>query len=294
MIQLRDNSQILSYSNCQLSWMFKYQLGLKRIEEGETEHHRNFGKAIHSALEAWFTMPSAEAAFVAFRKDYPDQLDENDLCKTQANGILLLEKYFEKWASDPIKYEILGVEERIDFQVGSHPFCAKIDTVVKDKKYGQIFGLEHKTTGKALNFNYWAKYNPNSQLCAQTTAIKSKYGDCAGIIVDAMSFGFRQRKYKDEPAGFHCDLQRVEHNIRNEQLTIWEKSTIKTIEDIKRSMEFGSYAMNTDQCTFCSYKSICQAGYTWSDDEELIRLTYEQTDPLGYLNLPQEETNANS
>lgn len=288
---MKDNSQILTYSNCELRWWFQYGLGLKKIEEDETEHHRNFGGAAHSGLDRWFRGLGKEAAISAFKEAYPEQLDEADLAKTQTNGIELLERYFSKYSTDLEKYEILGVEERIDFKVGEHDFCVKNDTVILDKKYGQIFGLEHKTTGKTLNFNYWARYNPNSQLCAQTAAIKHKYGSCAGIMVDAMSFGYRQRAYKGEPAGFHCDFQRLELNINEGQLSIWERSTIKTIEDILRDLESKRFSMNTDQCQFCSYKPICQAGWTWEDDEELIRLAYEQVDPLAYLNLsPTTET----
>lgn len=287
---MRDNSQVLAYRRCPLSWHNKYVLGLEKIQEDSVEHDRNFGKAIHSALAEWWKQTSGESALEIFKNEYSVQLNEDDKAKTQENGLTLLAKYFERYASDKEKYELLAVEERIDFKVGGMDFCVKCDTVVRDKKYGQVYSLEHKTTKKSLTFDYWGQYDPNSQLCAQTAGVKAKYGECAGVIVDAMSFGFRQRAYKGEPAGFHMDFGRMEYNLNQGQLDQWERSTIKTLEDIESDLKFDRWAMNTDSCRFCSYKAICQAAWQWPEDKELILLTYQQkANPLDYLNVVEVE-----
>lgn len=284
---LRDNSQVLAYRECPLKWRNKYILGLEKIQEGETEHDRNFGKAFHAALAMWWNQsPVGANIFKKFEQEYPVQLNEDDLAKTQGNGLILLERYLERYGSDHQRYEVLAVEERIDFKVGGKDFCVKCDTVVRDKKYGQVYSLEHKTTKKSLTFNYWAQYNPNSQLCAQTAGVRAKYGECAGVIVDAMSLGFRKRAYKGEEAGFHCDFGRMEFNINQSQLDQWERSTIKTLEDIEADTASNRWAMHTGACQFCSYKAICEAAWDWEQDKELILLAYKQKDdPFDYLSV---------
>lgn len=279
-----DNSQCLQYRACPLSHHLKYHVGLEKIQEGEVEHDRNFGGAIHVALEVWHKGGTRESALGAFREAYPDQLDESDLAKTQANGETMLATYFKRYANDFEKYKILAVEEKIEFTVDATPYAVKCDTVVQDKKYGSIYGLDNKTTKEALTFDYWSQYEPNSQICSQTAGIKERFGECAGIIINAMSFGYRQRAYKGEPAGFHMDFGRMEYNITDAQLEIWRKSVMATVRNMAQDDEMTSYAMNTAQCRFCSFKSICQAGWTWPEDEELILLNYQiNPNPLEYL-----------
>lgn len=281
-----DNSQLLTFRSCPLSWRNKYILGLEKIQEDATEHDRNFGGAIHGVLAVWYKGGTKEDALEAFKNLYPSQLDEEDKAKTQENGLILLDKYFTRYSTDLSKYKILEVETRIDFDLGGHEFCVKADTVVQDLKYGMIYSLEHKTTKKSLTFDYWSQYEPNSQLCAQTEGIKRKHGSCAGVIVDAMSFGYRQRAYKGEAAGFHCDFGRLEFNLNEAQIGQWKASAIKTMEDMVKDVEADRWAMNTSQCRFCSYRPICQSAWSWPEDKELILLTYQQKDnPLEYLNV---------
>lgn len=289
MSQLRDNSQCLSHSNCPTQWRFKNLIGLDKIRENEVEHDRNFGKAIHEGLAHWFRSWNSASSLKKFQEGYTVQLNESDLAKTQENGTTLLEKYFERYASDQQKYEILAVEERIDFKVGGRDYCVKCDAVVRDRKYGQVFSLEHKTTKKSLNYQYWDKYDPNSQMCSQTAGVKSKYGECAGVIVDAMAFGYRQKAYKGEPAGFHAKFERLEKNVNDSQLAQWEKSTVKVLEDIERDVELDSFSMNTDACVWCSYKEICRAAWSYPEDKDLILLNYQiNPNPHDYLNVEVE------
>lgn len=281
---MRDNTQVLCYRNCPTQFYFRFVLGLEKIKEDEVEHDKNFGKAIHTGLKLWNQGNSEEKCLEAFKKDYPSQLNPEDQAKTQENGVKLLSKYFQRYKSDREKYEIVDVEKLIEFNVGQHLFCAKLDTKVRDKKYDQMYSLEHKTTKKNLDYKYWSIYEPNSQLCSQTSAIKSQDGECAGVIVDAMSFGFRKNKYKDQPAGFHMDFGRMEFNLNQAQLDQWKRSTEKTLDDIQSDLESNKWAMNTDACRFCSFRSICQAAWSWEEDQELILLTYQQKEnPLDYM-----------
>jgi hypothetical protein len=191
--------------------------------------------------------------------------------------------------SDLEKYKILGVEERIDFKLGEMSFSVKCDTVIQDLKYGQIYTLEHKTTKKNLDYKYWSQYDPNSQIATQTTGVKAKYGECAGVIINALSFGFRQRASKYGPAGFHMDFGRTEFNRNFDQLKLWEESTLKKLRDLERDIEVDTWSMHTDSCWKCPFKPICSAGWTWEQDQELILLNYQRVDPFSYLTEDQKE-----
>ena len=284
---LRDNSQVSTFRNCPLQYKYKYVVGLERQEEGESEHHRNFGKAIHGGLEMLHKGGTTEAMLTAFESLYPEQLDESDLAKTQENGLTLLKAYATRYVNDKDKYKFLDVETRIDFQVGGRDFCVKCDAVVENIKYGGIYSLETKTTGKTLAYKYWDQYNPNHQLDAQTAGVRSKFGECAGVIVNAISFGYRQRKYKEEPAGFHYAFERAEFNRPDAALKQWEISTVQTLEDIENAIEKDRFPANTNACTFCSFKSICAASWSWPEDEDLILLTYQKkANPFDYISNP--------
>jgi hypothetical protein len=277
-----DSSQTQAFKDCPRKYQFKYKECLKKIEEGTEEHHANFGGAIHSALEVYYKGSGMEAGIEAFKKDYPSQLNTEDLAKTQENGIALLKAYEARYKAEDKKFKVLSVEEKIEFEIlPGIMFAVKLDTVVENLEHGGIYSLEHKTTSKSLTYDYWGQFDPNAQMSAQTYAITKKYGHCAGVIVNAMKFGFRKRAYNGEPAGFHYEFQRQMINRNDRQINSWMKDTCHWITGIQRSESY--YAMNTGQCKFCSYKQICQPAWDPKEDAELIAIQYEKHDPFEYL-----------
>ena len=46
-----------------------------------------------------------------FKDLYPKQLDENDKCKTQANGLMMLENYVKKYSEEDKKWKVITVED---------------------------------------------------------------------------------------------------------------------------------------------------------------------------------------
>lgn len=282
-VEYRDNSQILEYRKCPTSWFFKYVLGLRKVKEDGAEHDKSFGKAFHRGVEFFRKRKPAEECITEFKKQYPLQLDPTDLAKTQPHGVKLLNEYFTRYSDDFDRYEILAVEERLDLKLADETYSVKCDAVVRNKQFGSIYGIDTKTTKKYLDFKYWAQYNPNSQITSQTFAIEQKYGECAGIIIDAVQLGFRQKASKLGPAGFHYSMNRMEFNCSPRQMEIWQASALKSLEEMKRDQEAGKFAMNTGACWNCSFRGICEAAWSWPEDSELILLNYEQSDPFAYL-----------
>ena len=275
-----DNSSLQAYKDCNERYRLRYILSLKKIEEDRDEHDRNFGKAIHSGLEEIYKTGDMAKAKEAFVRDYPNQLSGEDFAKTQENGLILIEAYQKHYKEEDKSLEILSVEVHDTFKVGEIDFSVKIDLVVR--KQGCVYFVDHKTTGKAFNWTYWDRFEPNPQVTAYTAYCRSKYGECSGGIINAIRFGHRQRAYKGEPARFYYEFQRQLFNRNLDQIKAWASDTtqwVKTLEEAKRDTS-NVWNKNEGQCGYCSYKEVCIS----CNDEQIINQLYERINPMEYLN----------
>lgn len=280
-----DNSKLQQFKNCPESFRLKYLEGLKKREDGVEDHDKNFGKAIHSGLEAHYLGKPIESVKEGFTREYPLQLSEEDLAKTQENGLILLEAYIKHYKEEDKRWTVKAVEVADQFEIGNGiQFQVKIDLVVEQQ--GCIYFVDHKTTGKAFNWAYWQQFEPNSQITAYTAYCQAKYGECSGGIINALQLGYRQRAYKGEPAGFHYQFQRQLFNRNRDQINEWKRDTIGWIEDMDHmssAVYIGeplAWPKNEGQCRFCSFKEICIS----LADEQIIEQLYEKVDPNAYLN----------
>ena len=274
-----DNSQLQTFKDCPERYRIKYVEGLSKIEEGKDEHDKNFGKAIHSGLECYYKGGGLEASKEAFKRDYPEQLNGEDLAKTQETGLILLEAYAKHYAQEDKSLEILSVEVKDSFKIEGIEFLVKIDMVVK--KQGCVYFVDHKTTGKAFNWMYWSRFEPNPQITAYTAYCQAKYGECSGGIINAIRFGHRQRAYKGEPAGFYYEFQRQLFNRNNDQVKAWKEDTLRWVASLEEAKHDTSnvWRKNEGQCGYCSFKEVCIS----CNDEQIKQQLYEVTNPLEYL-----------
>lgn len=279
-MNLIDNSSLQAYKDCPERYRLRNVLGLKKIEEGRDEHDKNFGKAIHSGLEALYKGKTLIDAKEAFKADYPDQQNSEDFAKTQENGLILLEAYQKHYVNEDKQIEILSVEVHDTFKIGEIDFSVKIDLVVR--KQGCVYFVDHKTTGKAFNWTYWSRFEPNPQITAYTAYCKAKYGECSGGIINAIRFGHRQRAYKGEPAGFYYEFQRQLFNRNQDQIKAWESDTTQWVTSLNESKKDSNvvWRKNEGQCGYCSFKEVCNS----CADEQIINQLYEVINPMEYLN----------
>ena len=274
-----SNSYIQQFKTCPLSCYLRYEVGLKKIEDERTEHHLNYGNAIHSALRQIYLGNSLEFAKKRFLEDYPTQLDPDDHAKTQENGLKLLEAYVKRWSDEDKKWKVIAVEVRDEFDYGQEDaFSVKPDLIMENIAFGGIYGFDHKTVGGKnanLSYDFWGRFDPNSQITKYVSFIKSKYGDCSGFYINAIGVGFRQRAYKGEPAGFWMRFERQMFNRNSSQLQVEQEDTKYWIERIEHSKSTDVFGMNTESCRWCSFKPICSAGWRWPSDSELITIQYQ-------------------
>lgn len=273
MIPNYRNSTVGDYIRCPLAFHFAHNLNLKKIDDDSGEHHRSFGQAFHEALAVIYTKRDIKLAQKTMREAYSVQLDPTDLAKTADNACYVLEKYAEhyQWDQD---WKVLSIEQT-DWDgsyVGVTP-----DMVVKDRN-DNIFIVDHKTTGRYLNFDYFADYDPNSQITHYIKRTKDRYGHCDGFIVNAVRFAFLKRASKDRAAGFNVEFERQVFQRTTAQIERTERSTEEWITEIERSRTSGYWraAETPSACRFCSFKSICAAGWSWEEDESLITNVFRQ------------------
>jgi hypothetical protein len=268
-----SNSQLQSYKSCPLQYRFYWDLHLRRVDDESGDHHLRYGHAIHKGLEVVYRGGSLREAQDAFLLAYPTQLDINDKAKTRQNGITALAQYVKRWsAEDARNWKVVEIETRSD-----DPWSVKPDLVVEHKEHGGLYLVDHKTSGKYLNYQYWERFQPNSQITHYLDYAQSKYGPIEGFIINAISFRYNERASKNAPqAGFWCNFERQTFNRRAEQLEYERRSRAAWIADIERSREAGFWRTNTDACWRCPYKSICAPGWTWEEDRELIEIQFYQ------------------
>jgi hypothetical protein len=183
-----------------------------------------------------------------------------------------LAEYIKRYRNeDKRQWRIIEIETRSD-----DPWSVKPDLVVENVEHGGLYLVDHKTTGSYLNYRYWERYQPNSQITHYLDYAQSRYGPIEGFIINAISFRFREKQYKGEPAGFWCAFERQTFNRKPEQLQYERDSRADWIRDIEHSRENHFWRTNTDSCWKCQFKPICAAGWTWEEDRELIQLQWKQ------------------
>src|SRR3990167_11153016 len=268
-----DNSQLQSFKNCPEQYRLKYIEQLRKREEGVESHDKNFGKAIHAGLEAYYKKSSIDVIRNIFKEEYSVQLSGEDMAKTQENGLVLLDAYIKHYKEEDTKWTIKAVEVADMFEIAPGvPFTVKIDLIVEQQ--GCIYFVDHKTTVKAFNWNYWGQFDPNSQITAYTAYCQAKFGECSGGIINALQLGYRKNKYMGEPAGFHYSFQRQLFNRNRHQIEAWKQDTIlwiKSLEEAKCNTS-NVWRKNEGQCKFCEYKAVCVS----CDDEEIKEQLYEK------------------
>lgn len=282
-------STMQDFKSCPLLYKLKHIIGLRKIEDESAEHHLKFGYAFHRGLEVVYRakleadeanrpfivnnalVKEAKAAFLAA---YPRQLDSNDNAKTQESGCFALEDYLRKYSGeDKQRWRVLVVEAAEMYDNG---FITHLDLVMENREHGGVFGFDLKTTKKALNYDFWRKFEPNSQIARYTDFVRSKYGSCEGFYIRATQFGYRSRKYAGEPAGFYVKHETQLFNVNEAQIQMERDSSTYWIDLIADQINRDLWGMNTDHCPFCPYRPICMAGWTWPDDADLILNAYYQ------------------
>lgn len=287
-----SHSSIALYKSCPTKWKFSTLDGLVQINGGG-RHDLDYGVAIHAGFETLYgeggTVRLAQEAFLAaYPPDrYPAALPNWALGKTVNNGLNALRGYAIHWRNEDSNWEILEIEKLQDVAAeGENSRVVKLDLVIRDKRDGGIYGVDHKTTGKYLDKEYWPQFEPHSQIRGYTRYIKDKWGECAGFIINAVSLKHRSKAYTPRkgadrtplPAGDWFSFGRMLYTPNENMLALEDANVAYWTDAIEQDVVSGKFGYNTAECHkglfHCEYIDLCAPGYTWPRDEELISEWY--------------------
>ncbi len=268
-----SNSYLQRFRDCPLACFYHNELRLRKRDEGAETHHMAYSRAFHEALRLHYSGESLKTAQQAFLDNYPQQLDVGDLAKTRHNGVAALAQYMSRWQEEDRRYRVLSVET-LDKQEDG--FVVKLDLVLQDTTTDQIYGMDHKVTGRYLNYDYWSGFEPNSQMVEYVRFVRERWGFCDGFIINAVALRHRQRAYKGEPAGPWFAFERQTFNVNTRQMEADHVSRHYWQERVEHAKATGVWGMNTSQCKFCEYRDLCKASWFWPDDAELIDIGYRR------------------
>lgn len=287
-------SQIQKYASCPTLYKFRYVDQLVPLS-GESDHDLRFGRAIDAALSAYYvnnlSVVEAKAAFILAypEADYPAALPYWSPGKTFANGLAALNAYDEHWQDDNQYWEVVAVQSSESVEDVDSDRLVRIDMVVKDRRDSLVYGVDFKSTGKYLDKDFNAKFDPHSQIRQYVDRLQRKYGAIGGFYIDALSFRHRSKAYTPRtgpdrgvqlPAGDWHSFKRLCFNPNTDAVQAERDNFDSWVRKIESDKESGSWGYNTEQCVrgplTCEYHQICSAGYQWPRDEDLITAHYRQ------------------
>jgi len=278
-----DYSQLQTFITCPRKYQLRYIDKLKKIKYDERDLHQDFGHCIHKALEIYYKDNSIEKAKDWFTLNF-NGLD-TEKAKTPANGLLLLDRYYNYYQTptnelSDTHLKTLEVEITDTYNIGNIEYTVKIDRIVESN--AGIFVLDHKTTS-SIPYNYFYQFDPNMQVSGYCLYAQQRYGQCSGMIIDAICLGHRERAYKGEPAGFWCNFVRDIVNRNKQQLQDFEQNVIDWSSRLQTSIDMNKFPKNENAChqfKGCGFRELCVN----CNDEQIKEQLYQNYNPLEYLN----------
>ena len=140
-------SRLNSANQCKYAWYLHYICGKKGVENGFAQ----FGIAVHETLEKFLKdeisiFEASEYYQEKFGEYVTSKFPYNKSSDLRENAFQEGLNYFNQLTFDLNKYEILGVENEIEFKIGGiYPAKGYIDLAFKDKDTGDIIISDHKT-----------------------------------------------------------------------------------------------------------------------------------------------------
>lgn len=150
-IREKMKKDLLSFSRinsfqCPYEWWLHYIKGI----EGETGFFAEVGNAAHKTLESYLKQ---EKDMFELLEYFEEKWQEYVVHDAPPNKYVDVKEqyyqqcvdYFSQLMFDFDKYEVLGVEREVKFQVGEYKFHGFIDLLLRDKETDEIIISDHKS-----------------------------------------------------------------------------------------------------------------------------------------------------
>jgi hypothetical protein len=268
----------------------QYRLLLKLTNEADSDA-QVFGKAIHKALEHWYTLPEENRQLTETELKmvdslvsglvpesvYPTALDSiyefvktaepirflgDDDKRSLASGIKILKAYFKQYAEDGMEVlrDSAGVpyiEKQVEGKLYEDEklvivFHGQIDLILRNRITGQISYSDHKTTA-ALGKEFYNRISPNHQYTGYVWA----GNEFLGVQSDSfMVNGIQVAKTKHE---FARQFTTITASDYQEMKQAYVEAAHRIVNAIERDTFPQSSPNPCSAYGGCPYLEICQA-----------------------------------
>lgn len=240
-------SRIHAWEQCPYSFYLKY------IEkrDGESNYYASNGKCMHEVFEAILTDKITLDECTRFYADNYELICEKTKQSTMDSTY---EKCMDYLCSidgiDLEKYEIIGVELKLDFKIGKYKFVGYADLVVKNKESGEIILVDHK---QATHFMKKDGTPLKNQLENFLAYRHQMYIYCKGLqeCLDIKVNKIVWHHFKDD--GALTIIPFVEEEYKETMQWV-----IDTIEKIKKDKTFANKSSYVMCSSLCDYRNDCE------------------------------------
>ena len=139
-------SRLNSYYQCPYEWRLHYV----ECNKSENGFFGEYGSLMHKILEKY---ERGELSLFELNEYYEEHFNEDVPHDAPPNKYVDIKQsyydkgidYFNNINLDLDKYEILGVELKVEFKIYGKDFVGYIDLLVRDKESGEIIIIDHKS-----------------------------------------------------------------------------------------------------------------------------------------------------
>ena len=139
-------SRLNSYYQCPYEWWLHYI----ECNESENGFFGEYGSFIHKILEKY---EKGELSLFELNQYYEDHFNDEIPHDAPPNKYVdIRQSYFEKGVDylnniniDLEKYDVLGIEKKVEFKISDKDFIGYIDLLVRDRESGEIIIIDHKS-----------------------------------------------------------------------------------------------------------------------------------------------------
>ena len=139
-------SRLNAFYNC----TYEFYLHYIECNKSENGFFGEYGSLIHKILEKY---EKGELSLFELNEYYEEHFDEDVPHDAPPNKFVnIRQSYYDKGIDyldnidlDLEKYEVLGVEKKVEFKINDKDFVGYIDLLVKDKETGEIIIIDHKS-----------------------------------------------------------------------------------------------------------------------------------------------------
>jgi hypothetical protein len=286
-----SNSKIGDYDET-CEWLYALKRIHRLVAKGEVAALL-YGRGIHAGIDVFHDVrygklkhlamtDGIDAAYAAFLKEYPRDLDEK---RTQSTAKIIFQEYFEMHWDYPID-EVLATEQEQIIDFGDFDFIVKLDRIIRGHQ--GVSAMDTKTTSSWI-----ANFIPTIRRLPQFTGYIKKamelYGPSANTLIADIIHIPKPNKsgnIKRRDGSYMTDFARKQTTRTPMDFNEWERWVRKVVRRIRESTENNDWVQRCVSCHKwnheCAYLKACSTGLPMEKVVEWMKdrpLEYEITEP---------------